>query len=74
MEIALFILYLIGVAVQYVRLNTVHAEWKENYQAECRHSYDIDLLTPLAVAGSWFAFAVMTIKVFLDKKFINKTK
>lgn len=74
MGISLFILYLIGVAVQYVRVNTVHAEWKEQYQAECRHQYDIDIVTPLAVIGSWVAFAIMTSKVFLDKKFINKEK
>ena len=66
------IIYLIGVAVQYVRVNTVHKEWKEKYAAKCKREYDIDLLTPLAIIGSWLAFALMNIKRFLDNKFINK--
>jgi len=68
------IIYLIGVAVQYVRVNTIHKEWKKEYAAKCKYEYDIELLTPLAVIGSWLAFTIMESKRFLDKKFINKTK
>jgi len=68
------LIYLLGVAVQYVRVNTVHKEWKEKYAAQCKCEYDVDMLTPLAVIGSWLAFIIMWSKLFLDRKFINKTK
>jgi hypothetical protein len=66
------VIYLLGVAVQYVRVNTVHKEWKKQYAAQCRREIDVDMLTPLAVMGSWLAFIIMNTKRFLDTKFINK--
>lgn len=67
------VIYLLGIAVQYVRVNTVHKEWKEKYLAQCKRNYDIPMLHHIAVAGSWLAFVIMWIKMFLDRKFINKS-
>ena len=66
------IIYFIGVAVQYVRVNTVHKDWKEERIRYAKKEYEI-LVTPyLAIWGSWVAFALMSVKRFLDNKFINK--
>ena len=66
------IIYFIGVAVQYVRVNTVYKDWKEERIRYAKKEYEI-LVTPyLAIWGSWFAFVLMFIKRFLDNKFINK--
>jgi hypothetical protein len=65
------IIYFIGVAVQYVRVNTVHKEWKEERINFCKKTYDPLVSTYLAVWGSWLAFSIMNIKRFLDNKFIN---
>ena len=67
------IIYLLGVAVQYVRVNTVYKEWKEQRTLYAKKYYE-PLITPyLAVWGSWFAFLIMWVKSFLDRKFINKS-
>jgi len=67
------IIYFIGVAVQYVRVNTVHKEWKEERIRIFKQNYEpIGITLFLAVWGSWFAFVGMTVKRFLDNKFINK--
>jgi NADH:ubiquinone oxidoreductase subunit 6 (subunit J) len=66
------VIYLLGVAVQYVRVNTVHKEWKKQYLQECKRNYDVPMFHQLAVIGSWLAFIIMNTKRFLDTKFINK--
>lgn len=68
------IIYLLGVAVQYVRVNTIHREWKEQYLQECKRNYDLPMFHQLAVIGSWLAFIIMWVKSFLDRKFVNKVK
>jgi NADH:ubiquinone oxidoreductase subunit 6 (subunit J) len=67
------VIYLLGVAVQYVRVNTVHKEWKEKYLEKCRREYDPAITHHFAIIGSWVAFVIMWIKMFLDRKFINKS-
>jgi NADH:ubiquinone oxidoreductase subunit 6 (subunit J) len=66
------VIYLLGVAVQYVRVNTVHKEWKKQYLQECKRNYDVPMFHQLAVIGSWATFLIMWVKNFLDTKFINK--
>jgi hypothetical protein len=68
------IVYLLGVAVQYVRVNTVHRKWKDEYNLKCKRECDADFLTPMAVIGSWASFVFMESKRILDNLFINKTK
>ena len=66
------IIYFIGVAVQYVRVNTVHKEWKEEQIRICKKECEMVVTPYLAIWASWVAFALMFIKRFLDNKFINK--
>ena len=66
------IIYFIGVAVQYVRVNTVHKEWKEERLRICKKECEPAVSVFLSVWGSWVAFALMSVKRFLDNKFINK--
>jgi hypothetical protein len=73
MGFLLFLLFWVsGMCVQYVRIHTTHKDWLEQ-----RRNYADDLMVPLvlpsmAIALSWFAFLAMTIKRFLDTKFIHK--
>jgi hypothetical protein len=74
------VIYLLGVAVQYVRVNTVHKEWTPPewkkqylYLQECKRNYDVPMFHQLAVIGSWATFLIMWVKSLLDRKFINKS-
>jgi len=67
------VIYLLGVAVQYVRVNTVHKEWKKQYLQECKRTYGVPMFHQLAVIGSWATFLIMWVKSLLDRKFINKS-
>jgi amino acid permease len=66
------IIYFVGVAVQYVRVNTVHRQWKEERIRYSDSIYAPPITPYLAIWGSWLAFILMFIKSFLDKRFINK--
>lgn len=63
----ILVIYFSGVAVQYVRVHTVHKEWAIRYRNNLR-VLDDNILIPMAIYFSWFAFIFMFVKAFLDKR------
>ncbi len=61
------IIYLIGVSVMYVKLHTKHKEWIEELKDE-----EMNGLHWVVIALSWISYIWLTVKEFLDRKFIEK--